>query len=122
MSVSPPQMPSSARLENLARAQEMRLERAILRRQMNAPEVGVSDSVQVAVGVITATPTCALTWKVDSFLGAVKGIGPVRVDRFLARARIHPGRRLRSLTDRQKMELVDILMAYAQSRVQEDPA
>jgi S13-like protein len=90
------------RLRALAKANEVRAERAELKRGVAAGRLRVGR-------VVADPPACARTAKVRELLLAAPGIGPARADRLLARCRIAPAKTLAGLTDRQRGELVELL-------------
>jgi hypothetical protein len=69
------------RLVSLARANEVRVERAHLKRALAAGSVAFAE-------VLANPPACARTAKVGDLLLSVRGIGPAKSDRALAHCRI----------------------------------
>src|SRR6266542_6146815 len=69
------------RLRALARANEVRLARAQLKREVAAGRIALAR-------VLAGPPSCAQTAKVRELLLVVPRIGPARADRVLARCRI----------------------------------
>lgn len=86
----------------LARANEVRLARAQLKRELAA---GTIDLAQV----LSAPPASAVRAKVQELLLAVPRIGPARAQRALARCRIAETKTLAGLSDRQRAELIEFL-------------
>jgi hypothetical protein len=94
------------RLVSLARANEVRVERADLKRALAAGSVAFAD-------VLANPPACARTAKVGDLLLCVPGIGPAKRDRALAHCRIANTKTIGSLSDRQRAALTDRLGPYA---------
>jgi hypothetical protein len=94
------------RLVSLARANEVRVERADLKRALAAGSVAFAD-------VLANPPACARTAKVGDLLLCVPGIGPAKRDRALAHCRIANTKTIGSLSDRQRAALTERLGPYA---------
>jgi hypothetical protein len=90
------------RLVSLARANEVRVERANLRRALAAGSVTFAE-------VLADPPACARTAKVGDLLLSVPGIGPAKSDRALAHCRIANTKTIGGLSDRQRAALTDRL-------------
>jgi hypothetical protein len=90
------------RLRALAKANEVRVARARLKRGVAAGRIELAR-------VLADPPACALTAKVRELLLVVPRIGPVRADRALARCRIAHTKKLGGLSDRQRAELIELL-------------
>ena len=86
----------------LAKANEVRVERARLKRAVAAGRIQLAR-------VVADPPACAQTAKVRELLLAVPRIGPARADRLLARCRIAHAKTLAGLSERQRGELVELL-------------
>ncbi len=86
----------------LARANEVRLARAQLKREVAAGRIALAR-------VLAGPPSCAQTAKVRELLLVVPRIGPARADRVLARCRIAYAKTVGGLSDRQRAELVALL-------------
>jgi predicted flap endonuclease-1-like 5' DNA nuclease len=90
------------RLVSLARANEVRVKRADLKRALAAGSVTFAE-------VLANPPACALTAKVEDLLLSVPGIGPARSARALAHCRITHTKTIGGLSDRQRAALTDRL-------------
>jgi len=90
------------RLRALAKANEVRLARAQLKREVATGRLALAR-------VVADPPTCAQTAKVRELLLVVPRIGPARADRVLARCRIAYAKTVGGLSDRQRAELVALL-------------
>jgi S13-like protein len=91
------------RLVSLARANEIRVERANLKRALGAGSVMFAE-------VLANPPACALTAKVGDLLLAVPGIGPAKTARALSHCRIANTKTIGGLSDRQRAALTDRLL------------
>jgi S13-like protein len=89
-------------LRALARANEVRLARARLKR-------GVAAGRIEPARLVAEPPACVQTAKLRELLLVVPGIGPVRADRLLARCRIAHTKTLGGLSERQRAQLVELL-------------
>ena len=90
------------RLRALERANEIRLERAALKRRIAAGEVSAAE-------VILDPPKAAESWSVGDLLMSQRRWGTTRCRRFLARNGITETKPIGTLTDRQKCLLADSL-------------
>jgi hypothetical protein len=90
------------RLVSLARANQVRVERAHLKRVLAAGSVMFTE-------VLANPPACARTATVGDLLLSVPGIGPAKRDRVLANCRIANTKTIRGLSDRQRAALTDRL-------------
>ena len=90
------------RLRALERANEIRLERAALKRRIAAGEVSAAD-------VILNPPQSAETWSVGDLLISQRRWGTTRCRRFLARNNITETKSIGTLTQRQKNLLAQSL-------------
>jgi hypothetical protein len=90
------------RLLALARANEVRLARAQLKRELAAGAIELAQ-------VLSAPPASAQTAKLRELLLAVPRIGPARVHRALAHCRIAETKTVVGLSDRQRAELIEFL-------------
>ena len=90
------------RLESLGRANQVRVARAELKRDVAAGKVAIAQ-------VIAHPPSCARRAKVSDLLHAVPGIGPVRATRLLVRSQIPHAKTLDALSDRQRSALITSL-------------
>jgi hypothetical protein len=83
------------RLRALERANEIRLERAALKRRIAAGEVSAAE-------IILNPPQSAETWSVGDLLMSQRRWGTTRCRRFLARNSITETKHIGTLTERQK--------------------
>jgi hypothetical protein len=90
------------RLRALERANEIRLERAALKRRIAAGEVPAAE-------VILHPPKAAESWSVGDLLMSQRRWGTTRCHRFLARNGISETKPIGTLTDRQRRLLADSL-------------
>jgi len=100
-----PKMPSRSaeqRLGALAKANEVRRERARLKRELATGRVEFER-------VISDPPACAQTAILRDLLLAVPRVGPARADRALARCQISPNKTVAGLSDRQRAALIQLL-------------
>ena len=114
MPVAPesPAKPSSAgvtpersfdqRMDALARANEVRTQRARLKRDLKAGRVKIH-------GLLLSPPDYLQTAKVFDLLLAVPKYGRVKVNRILTHCRISPSKTIGGLSERQRNELVSYL-------------
>jgi hypothetical protein len=89
-------------LRALAKANEVRSERARLKRDLSAGRVELAH-------LLGEPPACAQTAMVRDLLLAVQKVGPVRADRALANCRISGNKTLAGLSDRQRAALLQLL-------------
>jgi S13-like H2TH domain len=89
-------------LRALAKANEIRVERAQLKREVAAGRIQLAR-------LLAHPPACAQTAKVRELLLAVPRIGPARADRLLAHCRIAHAKTIGGLSDRQRAELAERL-------------
>jgi hypothetical protein len=97
--------PDAHRFRALARANQIRVERAELKRQIAEGEVE-------AAAVILDPPGAAHSWPVGELLVSQRGWGAARCRRFLARSHINERRTVGELTDRQRHLLAGELRAF----------
>jgi hypothetical protein len=90
------------RLWALARANEVRLARARLKRDLAAGRVALAE-------VLSEPPACVEMAKVRELLLAVPGIGPAKADRAFAHCRIAEAKTVAGLSGRQRAALVELL-------------
>jgi hypothetical protein len=90
------------RLRALERANEIRLERAALKKRIAAGEVSAAD-------VITDPPPAAESWSVGDLLMSQRRWGTTRCRRFLSRSNITETKPIGTLTERQRNLLADSL-------------
>ena len=89
------------RMEALNRANQIRVRRAQLKRDLKAGRVQIHD-------VIAAPPEEVLTAKVYDVLMAVPRLGRVKSTRLLTQCRISQSKTVGGLSDRQRGELLDL--------------
>jgi S13-like H2TH domain len=94
-----PARPADQRLEALRKANEIRVHRSQLKKDLATGRVQIVD-------ILARPPEFAETERVSVLLLAVPGYGSARVARLLAKARISDSKRLAGLTERQRAELV----------------
>ena len=92
---------SAQRLEALRKANEIRVRRAQLKKELATGDVHIEE-------ILARPPDCAKTERVAVLLLAVPKYGRVRVTRLLTRARISDSKRLGGISDRQRAELIAI--------------
>jgi hypothetical protein len=97
-----PERSASRWRSSLARANEVRVERAHLKRALAAGSVAFAE-------VLANPPTCARTAKVGYLLLSVPGIGPAKSGRALAHCRIANAQTMGGLSDRQRAALIQRL-------------
>jgi hypothetical protein len=90
------------RFDALARANEVRIARSHLKRDLAA---GTIDLVRL----LSDPPVCAQTAMVRDLLLAVRKVGPARVNRAFARCRIADTKTVGGLSDRQRAALIRLL-------------
>jgi hypothetical protein len=86
----------------LARANEVRVARAQLKRELAAGTIELAQ-------LLSVPPASAERAKVEELLLAVPRIGPARAQRALAHCRIAETKTVAGLSDRQRAELIDFL-------------
>lgn len=94
-----PEQTVSQRMRALGLANEVRSDRARLKRQL-------SDGTVELVSVIADAPACVQTTKVYELLLALPKVGPARATRWLSQCRIAPSKTVAGLTERQRQELI----------------
>ena len=90
------------RMEALRRANEIRVRRAQLKRDLKAATVRVED-------VLLHPPNWVETAKVFDILMAVPKLGRVKAARFLNQCRVSQSKTVGGLSERQRAELVSLL-------------
>ena len=100
------------RLRALERANEIRLQRAALKRRIAAGEVSAAE-------VILHPPKAAVSWSVGDLLISQRRWGTTRCRRFLARNNIVETKHVGTLTDRQRNLLADSLAPALDDAVSE---
>src|SRR5436305_649789 len=92
------------RMEALNRANDIRVRRARLKRDLKAGDLHIEQ-------VIADPPDFVLTAKVYDMLVAVPRLGRVKVTRLLTQCRISQSKTVGGLSDRQRGELLDLFRA-----------
>ena len=90
------------RLRALAKANDVRLARAQLKRQLSAGSLELAE-------LLAGPPPCAETAKLRDLLLAVPRMGPAKVRRTLTHCRIAESKTVAGLSDRQRAELIELL-------------
>jgi hypothetical protein len=88
-------------MEALQRANEIRVQRAELKRRLKDGSVSIRD-------ILEDPPAYVLTAKVYDMLVAVPKLGRVKASRFLNQCRISQSKTVGGLSDRQRAELVEL--------------
>jgi hypothetical protein len=88
-------------MEALHRANEVRVQRAELKRRLKDGTVAIRD-------ILEDPPDYVLTAKVYDMLVAVPKFGRVKASRFLNQCRISQSKTVGGLSDRQRAELVEL--------------
>jgi hypothetical protein len=101
-SVSAPQRSLTQRMAALKRANEIRMKRAKLKRDLRAGRTNPQ-------GLLLSPPEYVLTAKVSEMLLAVPKYGQVKVNKILTQCRISPSKTIGGLSPRQRAELVSYL-------------
>ena len=89
------------RMDALRRANDIRVKRAQLKRDLKTGSVQVED-------ILNDPPDYVGTAKVFDMLMAVPKFGRVKAARFLNQCRISPSKTISGLSDRQRQELVNL--------------
>jgi len=97
-----PERSLNQRMDALARANEIRIKRAQLKRDLKAGRL----SIHV---LLLDPPEYVETAKVFDMLLAVPKYGRVKVNKILAGCRISPSKTIGGLSERQRSELVSLL-------------
>ncbi len=92
------------RMEALARANSVRVQRARLKRDLK-------DGVVDVVSIILDTPAYLHSAKVFDLLLAVPKLGRVKVSRLLTLSRVSQAKTVGGLSERQRAELIELLRA-----------
>jgi hypothetical protein len=99
--VAPARSPQQ-RLLPLAQANEVRRQRAELKRALAAGSIPFAQ-------MLADPPACAQTANVADLLLSIPGIGPAKTNRALAHCRIANAKTIGGLSDRQRAALIDRL-------------
>jgi hypothetical protein len=102
MTAMTPERSPNQRLAALARANEIRSQRAQLKRDLKAGRISIQQ-------LLTAPPIYLETAKVSDMLLAVPKYGRVKVNKILHNCRISPSKTIGGLSERQRAELVTLL-------------
>jgi hypothetical protein len=94
--------PEPQRLRALERANEIRLARAAIKRQIAVGEVSAAE-------IILECPDAVASWPVGDLLMSQRRWGSTRCRKFLSRSHIVETKPIGSLTDRQRQLLADSL-------------
>lgn len=90
------------RMRSLAVANQTRTARAVLKNELATGRARIEN-------VLTDPPACAATAQVSDLLLAIRGVGPKRASRVLARCQIPYAKRAADLTERQRVALIALL-------------
>jgi hypothetical protein len=101
-STAAPERSLEQRMAALKRANEIRTQRAALKRNLK-------DGRANAQALLLSPPEYLLTAKVSELLLAVPKYGHVKVNKILAQCRISPSKTIGGLSSRQRAELVSYL-------------
>jgi len=97
-----PERSLNQRMDALARANEIRIQRAQLKRDLKAGRRSIQS-------LLLEPPEYVETAKVFDMLLAVPKYGRVKVNKILAHCRIAPSKTIGGLSERQRSELVSLL-------------
>lgn len=100
--LTPPERTITQRERALERADEVRLARAQLKRDIRARRLS-------AAAVLREPPEYLDTMKVWDLLMAAPRVGRVKVNKALTHCRIYQGKTIGGLSERQRGELVELL-------------
>ena len=95
-------MSSEQRRRALQQANQIRSERAQLKKDLATGKVGLPE-------ILARPPVCARTARMFDLLVSLPNIGSVKAGRILTRCRIADSKTLAGLTDRQRAELTSLL-------------
>jgi hypothetical protein len=102
MTAVTPERSFNQRLDALARANEIRSQRAQLKRDLKAGRASIQQ-------LLAKPPAYLETAKVSDMLLAVPKYGRVKVNKILHTCRISPSKTIGGLSERQRTELVTLL-------------
>jgi hypothetical protein len=97
-----PERSADQRREALARANQVRMQRAELKAQLKRGELSICS-------LITEPPHYLASARIKELLLACPGYGRVKVERLLTRCEVSPRRTIAGLSDRQRRELIRAL-------------
>lgn len=90
------------RRDALRRANDIRIRRAVLKRDISAGRVDAAD-------ILVSPPWWCDTMKVWTLLLAIPGCGRVKTDKILRTVRVSPSKTLGGMTARQRREVLRLL-------------
>lgn len=99
------------RRQALQKANEIRVRRANLKRELH--DMTKPESALKVASIIQHPEPWIASMRVGELLKASRGLGPVKVTRFLTKTRVPYSRHLEALTPRQRGELVQELEGVA---------
>jgi hypothetical protein len=102
---TPPDRSLRQRQDALRKANEIRTQRAVLKRDVTARRVSARD-------VLLEPPEFVETMKVYALLLAVPKAGRVKVDKALRRCGVSPSKTVGGLSERQREELVRLMAVW----------
>ena len=102
-------------MEALKRANDIRTARAKLKKDLKAGRATIHT-------ILLDPPEYLLTAKVFDMLLAVPKYGRVKTNRILNQCRISPSKTIGGLSERQRTELITLLVASRRTRVQRPPS
>ena len=105
INVTAPVRTAEQRASALERALEVRRDRAELRLALKSGQARGSEVVEAA-----ASPGAWQGIRVRWLLESLPGVGSARADSIMVRLSVPEGRRLGGLTDRQRAELLEVLV------------
>src|SRR6201987_3616988 len=97
-----PQRSLNQRMDALARANQIRIKRAQLKRDLKSGRLSIHS-------LLLEPPEYVETAKVFDMLLAVPKYGRVKVNKILAHCRIAPSKTIGGLSERQRSELISLL-------------
>jgi len=97
-----PERSLNQRMDALARANEIRIRRAQLKRDLKSGRLSIH-------GLLLSPPEYVETAKVFDMLLAVPKYGRVKVNKILVNCRIAPSKTIGGLSERQRNELISLL-------------
>src|SRR6202040_2849421 len=97
-----PERSLNQRMDALARANEIRIKRAQLKRDLKSGRLSIHS-------LLFSPPEFVETAKVFDMLLAVPKYGRVKVNKILAQCRIAPSKTIGGLSERQRRELISLL-------------
>lgn len=101
----PPDRTTAQRFAALAKANEVRLARSKVKKDMKARKITL-------VEVLSKPPACLETAKVAEIIMAAPRYGKTRTNKILTQAHISPSKHIGGLTPRQQKELLENVYRY----------